>query len=166
MIPHATPHDEFLAHTAARYSRLKTRARRNHENLQFALDELRSWLIKRLGGEQGQSRCEYCERWVNLGTLEIDHRIAMARGGSFALSNLAIACKSCNQQKGMLTPKAFTALRALANNPDYFDAVDRADLLGRLQIALRLAITEQRRFKRGSNSVRLAPVSRVREPRT
>lgn len=41
----------------------------------------------------------------------LDHRIPLSRGGTDDLSNLAMACQSCNASKGPKTPAEFTAWR-------------------------------------------------------
>jgi hypothetical protein len=52
--------------------------------------------------EQARYRCEYClssERVVGL-SMEIDHLIPMALGGSTVEDNLWLACSACNAFKG------------------------------------------------------------------
>lgn len=41
---------------------------------------------------------------VGFGLLTIDHKLPKSKGGSDALSNLAIACKECNGGKSNYTP--------------------------------------------------------------
>ena len=53
--------------------------------------------------QQARDRCGYClssQRYV-LGILEIDHIIPTARGGTDEPSNLWLACRMCNNFKGM-----------------------------------------------------------------
>jgi hypothetical protein len=45
-------------------------------------------------------RCTYCGIPGTDAELEIDHIIAIAKGGSNHISNLTTACRSCNQAKG------------------------------------------------------------------
>jgi len=45
-------------------------------------------------------RCTYCGAPGTDAELEIDHIIAVARGGSHHISNLTTACRACNQAKG------------------------------------------------------------------
>jgi 5-methylcytosine-specific restriction endonuclease McrA len=45
-------------------------------------------------------RCTYCHRKLTRKTLEMDHRIPLARGGKHELKNLVPACRSCNARKG------------------------------------------------------------------
>jgi len=51
-------------------------------------------------------RCAYCGKQLNRGTVEIDHVIPVAKGGTGWASNLVPACRSCNSSKGsrMLLP--------------------------------------------------------------
>src|SRR5205823_5091067 len=62
--------------------------------------EVREYLLEKWG-----RRCAYC------GTegvpLQIEHLIPRIRGGSDRVSNLALACESCNQKKGKLTAVEF-----------------------------------------------------------
>lgn len=62
--------------------------------------EVREYLLKKFG-----RKCTYC------GTkdvpLEIEHIIPKSRGGSNRVSNLTLACQSCNQKKGNQTADEF-----------------------------------------------------------
>ena len=62
--------------------------------------EIREYLLEKWG-----RRCAYC------GTenvpLEIEHIIPKIRGGSNRVSNLTLACNTCNQTKGTLTAEEF-----------------------------------------------------------
>lgn len=44
------------------------------------------------------AKCAYCA--AETGPFEIDHVLAVANGGSNDLSNLCVACTSCNRSKG------------------------------------------------------------------
>jgi 5-methylcytosine-specific restriction endonuclease McrA len=55
--------------------------------------ELREYLL-----EKWERRCAYCRR-ADL-PLHVEHIVSKARGGSNRVSNLTLACESCNQQKG------------------------------------------------------------------
>jgi len=55
--------------------------------------ELREYLL-----EKWQRKCAYCD--VTQVPLEIDHMVPRAKGGSDRVSNLTLACRSCNQKKG------------------------------------------------------------------
>jgi len=45
-------------------------------------------------------RCTYCGVPGTDAELEVDHIIAVSRGGSHHMSNLTTACRKCNQSKG------------------------------------------------------------------
>jgi 5-methylcytosine-specific restriction endonuclease McrA len=44
--------------------------------------------------------------------MEQDHIIPVCRGGSDAIDNLALACRSCNQEKHRMTGDEFRAWKA------------------------------------------------------
>ena len=67
--------------------------------------ELRDYLLKKFN-----YTCVYCGGSSGDAQLEIDHVIPRSRGGTNALSNLVIACHSCNQKKSNLTLKEFGKL--------------------------------------------------------
>ena len=56
--------------------------------------------------------CYYCRELVAPDDIEVDHMLPVSRGGSDALDNLVVACRSCNQEKGTLTAEEFLALEA------------------------------------------------------
>lgn len=49
--------------------------------------------------------CQYCGGACKDSALEIEHKIPKSRGGSNSIRNLTIACHTCNQLKGSLTPE-------------------------------------------------------------
>jgi 5-methylcytosine-specific restriction endonuclease McrA len=68
--------------------------------------ELREYLL-----EKWKRRCAYCAK-ENI-PLQVEHIVARAKGGSNRVSNLALACSSCNQAKGTQEIAVF-----LANKPE------------------------------------------------
>jgi len=54
--------------------------------------------------------CRYC----GSETTEVDHVAPRARGGRTTPANLVAACRSCNQEKGLRTPREWRQARALA----------------------------------------------------
>lgn len=62
--------------------------------------EIREYLL-----EKFKHKCAYCNK-SNI-SLEIEHIIPKSRGGSNRVSNLTIACHTCNQSKGNLTAEDF-----------------------------------------------------------
>lgn len=68
--------------------------------------EVREYLL-----EKWRRRCCYCGAQDT--PLEVEHIVPRARGGSNRVSNLALACVPCNQQKGSQDVRDF-----LADKPD------------------------------------------------
>ena len=64
--------------------------------------EVRECLLEKWG-----RKCAYCDATDT--PLQIDHVRPKARGGSDRVSNLALACPSCNQAKGAQPVEAFLA---------------------------------------------------------
>lgn len=179
-----TPLSEFLAKSRSRYLLMCVRQTPGRQ-VSFTLAEFRHWLTDKLAGAQGTARCLYCNAVVNIHTLQIDHRLPLAQGGSSELSNLAISCKCCNAQKGAMRAQAFIYLQLMVNNPAIFNEFDRDDLLGRLQSQLKLALAAQKtrasrvpsntdwenlrpdgtqhRSKQSSKTIRIVP--HIRQPR-
>ncbi len=62
--------------------------------------EIRAYLL-----EKWHRRCAYCQQSSR--KLQVEHLIPKSRGGSDRLSNLVLACETCNQQKGDRTAKEF-----------------------------------------------------------
>lgn len=68
-----------------------------------------------------QGRCEYygwacyiCRIPLTVGSLTIDHRIPLCRGGSNWPANLAPCCRSCNSRKATLTEREYRVRLASA----------------------------------------------------
>jgi 5-methylcytosine-specific restriction endonuclease McrA len=93
--------------------------------------EVREFLL-----EKWERRCAYCE--ATGVPLEIEHIVPRARGGSHRVSNLTLACVTCNKQKGTKTAAEFghPEVQAQAKRP-LMDAAamnaTRRALLSRLQ---------------------------------
>jgi 5-methylcytosine-specific restriction endonuclease McrA len=62
--------------------------------------EIRAYLL-----EKWQRRCAYCQQSST--KLQVEHLIPKSRGGSDRLSNLVLACETCNQKKNDRTAKEF-----------------------------------------------------------
>src|SRR5207302_4250775 len=62
--------------------------------------ELREYLL-----EKWDRKCAYCG--ANQVSLQIEHIVPLARGGSNRVSNLTLACESCNQAKNTQTAIEF-----------------------------------------------------------
>ncbi len=74
--------------------------------------EVREYLLEKFG-----RRCVYCGK-ENV-PLEVEHIVPLSRGGSNRVSNLALACRPCNQAKGTQTAEEFghPAVAAQASRP-------------------------------------------------
>ncbi len=74
--------------------------------------EAREYLL-----EKWQRKCAYCGAKDT--PLEIEHIMPKSKGGSNRVSNLTLACHSCNQKKGSQTAKefGFPELQAKAKQP-------------------------------------------------
>jgi 5-methylcytosine-specific restriction endonuclease McrA len=59
-------------------------------------------------------RCAYCGA---AGSLQVDHRTPLARGGTNDLRNILPACGPCNQRKHTLTEAEFRARLAAEKGP-------------------------------------------------
>lgn len=62
--------------------------------------EVREYLLEKWG-----RRCAYCQ--TEDVPLEVEHIVPKARGGTNRVSNLAIACRPCNDAKGTMTAEEF-----------------------------------------------------------
>ncbi len=73
--------------------------------IEYQQGELQGYEIREYLLEKWHRKCAYC------GTenvpLEIEHIIPKIRGGSNRVSNLTLACNTCNQTKGTLTAEEF-----------------------------------------------------------
>lgn len=75
--------------------------------------EVREYLLNKFN-----RACAYCEKKDT--PLEIEHVLAKANGGSNRVSNLCLACHSCNIKKGTLRIEVF-----LAKNPTLLASIKR-----------------------------------------
>ena len=64
--------------------------------------EIREYLLTKYGHV-----CQYCKGESKDPVLEIDHIIPKSRGGSNRVSNLILACHTCNQEKDNLTAEEY-----------------------------------------------------------
>jgi 5-methylcytosine-specific restriction endonuclease McrA len=126
--------------------------------VEYQQGELRGYEVREYLLEKFNRTCAYCQG-KNI-PLEIDHITPKSRGGSDRVSNLTLACKPCNQEKGNKTATEYghPHVENLAKKP-LRDAsamnVTRPILLKRLQ-ALNLPIetgtgaqTKYNRIQRG-----------------
>ncbi|SHF74347.1 HNH endonuclease [Desulfofundulus australicus DSM 11792] len=64
--------------------------------------EVREYLLAKYGRE-----CQYCHGKSKDPVLEIDHIVPRSRGGSDRVSNLTLACRTCNLDKGNKTAEEY-----------------------------------------------------------
>jgi hypothetical protein len=74
--------------------------------------------------------CVYCGCVLTAETFSIDHKTPTCRRADYSLSNLAVACLSCQQRKGLLTAEEFRQLLALVGT---WPPRPGSDLLARLR---------------------------------
>lgn len=55
----------------------------------------------------GKITCEYCKLPLETSNITIDHKTPLCRGGNNEITNLAIACHSCNSKKHTKTYAEF-----------------------------------------------------------
>ena len=63
--------------------------------------------LKRQLMRRQDNTCTYCGHRRRASSLDIDHVIPVARGGSNDPSNLQVICRPCNQRKGVQTDEEF-----------------------------------------------------------
>ena len=81
---------------------------RAEELLPYTRDQFCVWLWDLVG--MRVIRCPYCLKFIDIGTLVLDHKIALALGGSPCLENQEPTCQRCNLLKNELYPEEFRAL--------------------------------------------------------
>ena len=74
--------------------------------------EVREYLLEKFG-----HRCAYCGGLSGDRVLNIDHVVPSSRGGSDRVSNLALACRTCNEAKGSLLPEEWARSLKRARSP-------------------------------------------------
>lgn len=70
------------------------------------------WRRKRFIRQGGL--CFYCEDWLPLTRINVEHIVPRSRGGTNHRQNLALACSNCNKNKGssMLSEEQIQALKS------------------------------------------------------
>jgi 5-methylcytosine-specific restriction endonuclease McrA len=72
-------------------------------------------------------QCQYCGRRAPHCVLEVDHRLAVANGGSDDPSNLVTACRDCNRGKG--TVRTGTAVDKAWEDDTMIQGINDEDLM-------------------------------------
>ena len=69
--------------------------------------------VRRLWKAQ-RGRCSYCKADLTKVGAELDHIVALSRGGDNSKSNLQWLCKACNRSKHARSPEEFARTRQVA----------------------------------------------------
>lgn len=75
------------------------------QGVEYQQGELAGYEVKEYLLLKFDHRCAYCDGLSKEPALEVEHETPRSRGGSDRVSNLAIACHTCNQEKGKRTPE-------------------------------------------------------------
>lgn len=73
--------------------------------IEYQQGELKGYEVREYLLEKWRRKCSYCNKKDV--PLQIEHIVPRARGGTNRVSNLTIACESCNQKKGTQTAEEF-----------------------------------------------------------
>lgn len=79
------------------------------EGIEYQQGTLQGTEVKEYLLIKHEHTCQYCGGASNDAVLEIEHKVPRSRGGSSSIRNLTLACHTCNQLKGSLTPKEWLA---------------------------------------------------------
>jgi hypothetical protein len=89
--------------------------RRAASAVEFTKQELRGWLLEKVG--LSAIRCRYCRQAIDIVSLTLDHITPRALGGRFTLANLDCqCCQDCNGRKSNMTSFGFLNLLEFAQN--------------------------------------------------
>lgn len=100
------------------------------DHLPFTSQELWDWTVEWIG--PGAIRCPYCEsigrnaRLITIEDCTFDHKVPLARGGTWELHNLIPCCEDCNRLKGSMSYEFFIVL--IRQIETIADILDRAYL--------------------------------------
>jgi 5-methylcytosine-specific restriction endonuclease McrA len=105
--------DEKLQVAIRRYNPDKVRSkcqRRNaleSENGLLSRSQLQAY--KRLLIAEQDGKCYICDKAITIGTMEVDHKTPVTRGGTDDRENLGGACLLCNRDKHNKTEEEYRA---------------------------------------------------------
>jgi 5-methylcytosine-specific restriction endonuclease McrA len=85
--------------------------------IEYQNGTLAGWEVREYLLTKYDHKCAYCGNPAKF--LQVEHMTPRCRGGSDSISNLALACKSCNEKKGTMTVEefGFPELRNIARKP-------------------------------------------------
>ena len=85
--------------------------------IEYQQGEIQGYEVREYLLNKWNRTCAYCG--IQNVPLEVEHIIPKVRGGSNRVSNLALACRPCNQEKGSQTAEeyGFPAIQAKAKRP-------------------------------------------------
>ncbi|GAB5493098.1 MAG: hypothetical protein Phog2KO_33130 [Phototrophicaceae bacterium] len=108
-----------ISHLAQELVRFDMQQMQNAEinGVEYQQGELQGYEVREYLLEKWGRTCAYCG--ANNVALEVEHIVPKSRGGSNRVSNLSLACTSCNQQKGSQTAQefGFPKIQAQAKRP-------------------------------------------------
>src|SRR5579884_3463788 len=102
-------HSAFVNRTQSFYQDQRRRARSAGQELDYRLDDLRTFVRNNLGDRH----CRYCRGAITPDRFAVMQRIPVERGGSFYFHNLIVVCTSCGAAKGSLDYVEFQELSEL-----------------------------------------------------
>ena len=82
------------------------------QTIEFTKVEFQRWLWNTVG--LSAIPCYYCSTPVDILSLSLDHAIPRVAGGRFAIDNMRICCRKCNERKGQLTAEGFKDVNVAA----------------------------------------------------
>lgn len=133
------------------------------DGLPFTRQQLWDYAVREIGF--GVKLCPYCMAIgrnatpITLESCVFDHKVPVAHGGSWELSNLVPVCAQCNNEKGHLTYPFFIALvSAIEQWPDQRD---RKAVLSCLRTH---GVTQRIRFEPKAKTAETPPPEDVKIP--
>jgi len=77
------------------------------KGVEYQQGTLMDWKLREYLLVRHRHTCAYCDGLTGDAILEKEHVLPRSLGGTNQVSNLVIACRTCNQHKGHLLPKAW-----------------------------------------------------------
>jgi 5-methylcytosine-specific restriction endonuclease McrA len=99
----------FMARTANVFRHQREVAKKHGLGVDFDLAWLRNEVLCATTITDRRN-CRYCGDRITVKTFSLDHRMPVARGGTFSKENVQIVCHKCNGAKGNLTASEYQQL--------------------------------------------------------